>query len=68
MDYTETFAPMTKMDYIRLVLAISASKHWEVHHMDVKSVFLQGDLKEEICMNQLEGYISDPTLVCILWK
>ena len=46
VDYTETFAPVAKMDSIQLVLAISASKHWEVHHMDVKSDFIHGDLKE----------------------
>ena len=42
VDYHETFAPVVKMDFIRLVLAIVASKHWEVHHMDVKSAFLHG--------------------------
>ena len=40
VDYLETFAPVAKMDSIRLVLAIAASKHWEVHHMDVKSDFI----------------------------
>ena len=35
VDYHETFALVAKMDSIRLVLAILASKHWEVHHMDV---------------------------------
>ena len=49
-DYHDTFAPVAKMDSIRLVLAIAASKHWEVHHMDVKSVFLHGNLQEEIYM------------------
>ena len=48
VDYHETFAPVAKMDSIRLVLAISASKHWEVHHMDVKSAFLHGELHEKI--------------------
>src|SRR5713226_9741930 len=56
------------MDSICLVLAISASKHWEVHHMDVKSVFLHGDLHEEIYMKQPEGYITNPSLVCKLKK
>ena len=42
VDYHETFAPIAKMDSMRLVLAISTSKHWEVHHMDVKSVFIHG--------------------------
>ena len=40
VDYTETIALVSKMDSIRLVLAIAASKHWEVHHMDVKSAFI----------------------------
>ena len=48
VEYHETFAPVAKMDSIRLVLAIAISNHWEVHHMDVKSVFLHGDLHEEI--------------------
>ena len=48
MDYHKTFAPVAKKDSIRLVLVIYASKHWEVHHMDVKSAFLHGYLDEEI--------------------
>ena len=51
-----------------LVLAITASKRWEVHHMDVKSAFLHGDLEEEIYMKQLEGFIDDSSLVCRLRK
>ena len=48
MDYHETFALVAKMDSICLVLAIFASKHWEVHHVDVKSTFMHGDIHEEI--------------------
>ena len=66
VDYHETFAPVAKMDSIRLVLAILASKHWEVHHMDVKSAFMHGDVHEEIYMKQPEGYIYDSSLVCKL--
>ena len=44
VDYTETFAPVAKMDSIRLVLAIVASKGWEFHHMDVKSALLHGEI------------------------
>ena len=61
VDYHETFAPVEEMDSIILVLAIAASKHWEVHHMDVKSAFLHGDLQEEIYMKQPEGYTSYPS-------
>ena len=68
MDYHDTFALVAKMDSIRLVLAISASKHWEVHHMDVKSAFFHGDIHEEIYMKHPEGYIIDPSLVFKLKK
>ena len=68
LDYNETIAPITRMDFIRLVSVVAASKRWELHHMDVKSSFLHGDLKEEIYMKQPEGYIEDSSLVCKLRK
>ena len=52
IDYNETFAPVANMDSIRLALAIAASKHWEVHHMDVKCAFLNGHFTEEIYMQK----------------
>ena len=52
IDYNDTFASLEKMDSIRLVLAIVASKQWEVHHMDVKSAFIYGYIKEDIYMQQ----------------
>ena len=68
MDNHKTFASVPKMVSIRLVLEISASKHWKVHHMDVKSAFIHGYIHEEIYMKQPEGYISNPYLVCKLKK
>ena len=53
---------------VRLVFAISASKQYEVYHMDMKSSLLYGYLHEEICTNHPEGYILEPTLVCRLRK
>ena len=50
VDYHETFALVAKMDSIRLVLAIVASKHREVHHMDIKSDFIHRYMNEEIYM------------------
>ena len=44
IDYSETFAPIAKMNSIHLVLSLAASQHWSVHQMDVKSAFLHGDL------------------------
>ena len=44
IDYNETFSPVAKMDSIRLALAIAASRKWEVHYMDIKCAFLNGDI------------------------
>ena len=66
VDYHETFALVAKMDTICLVLAISASKNWDVHHMEVNYEFIHGYIHEDIYMNKHEGYISDPSLVCKL--
>ena len=56
------------MNSIQVVLAIASSHCSEVHEMDVKSAFLHGDLQEEIYMEQPQGFIKDPTLVCHLRK
>ena len=44
IDYSETFAPIAKMNSICLVLSLAASQHWSEYRMDVKSAFLHGDL------------------------
>ena len=46
IDYTETFAPVSKINSIHLVISLSASYKSEFHQMDVKSSFLHGDLHE----------------------
>ena len=56
------------MDSIRLALAIAASKQWEVHHIDVKCAFLNGDLTEDIYMQEPQGFFSNPSFVCRLKK
>ena len=68
VDYHETFTPVAKMDSIRLVLVISAYKHWEVHHMDVKSTFLHGYIHDEIYMKHPKGYIFYPSFFYKLKK
>jgi hypothetical protein len=57
IDYDETFAPVAKMDSIRLALAITTTKGWEVHRMDVNNAFLHGDLSKEIYMEQPQGFM-----------
>ncbi|GJV97680.1 ribonuclease H-like domain, reverse transcriptase, RNA-dependent DNA polymerase [Tanacetum coccineum] len=46
------------METIRLLLTIVANNKWEVHHLDVKSAFLHGDLKKEVYVTQPEGFIK----------
>ncbi|KAD2804053.1 hypothetical protein E3N88_37430 [Mikania micrantha] len=56
VDYFDTYSPVTRITSIRLVLAIAALRNLEVHQMDVKTAFLNGDLEEEIYMEQPEGF------------
>jgi hypothetical protein len=48
INFDEVFAPVAKLDSIRLLLALAAPEGWMVHHLDVKSAFLNGELKEEV--------------------
>ncbi|CAA6655251.1 unnamed protein product [Spirodela intermedia] len=58
IDYDEVFAPVAWLNTVRLFIALAAHEGWEVHHMDVKSAFLNGDLKEEVYVEQPAGFIS----------
>ena len=70
IDYTETFAPVAKMTSIRTLLALAAIDDAEIHQMDVKTAFLNGDLEEEIYMDQPKGFSSKSKedMVCKLSK
>lgn len=56
IDYSEVFTPVPRLKTIRLLLALSAKEDWEVHHLDVKSAFLNGELLEEVDVMQPEGF------------
>jgi hypothetical protein len=68
IDYDETFAPVVKMDSIRLTLSFVEAKGWEVHQMDMKNEFLHGDLCKEIYMEKPQGFMKDSSLVYRLKK
>jgi hypothetical protein len=55
IDYEETFAPVARLDAIRILLAFSMAKGFKFHQMDVKSAFLNDVLEEEVYVRQPPG-------------
>jgi hypothetical protein len=69
VDYTEIFAPVVKMESLRLVLSLATLYDLELAQADVKTAFLYGKLDEEVYMKQPPGYEhEDRSLVCKLKK
>eukprot|EP00253_Pinus_taeda_P008290 PITA_08290 len=70
IDFEETFAPVARLEAIKMFLALSSFQKFKVFRMDVKSAFLNGDLEEEVYIEQPDGFIlgNDPNLVCRLKK
>ena len=62
LEYFDTYSPVTRINSIRMVLTIVALRNLEVHQMDVKTTFLNGDLEEEIYMEQFEGFCNAPKI------
>ncbi|KAJ9536406.1 hypothetical protein OSB04_un000419 [Centaurea solstitialis] len=70
IDYDQTFAPVARLEAIRMFLAYAAYKDFTVFQMDVKTAFLYGHLKEEVYVTQPEGFVDPdhPDYVYILDK
>jgi hypothetical protein len=56
IDYTETFSPVSFKDSLRIIMALVAHYDLELHQMDVKTAFLNGDLLENVYMAQVKGF------------
>lgn len=56
-DFDETFAPVTRLETVRMLLALAAKSNWEVQHLDVKTAFLNGEITEEVYVAQPEGFV-----------
>ncbi|GJZ83335.1 retrovirus-related pol polyprotein from transposon TNT 1-94 [Tanacetum coccineum] len=70
IDYNETFAPVVRMEAIRIFPAFATYMNFKVYQIDVKSAFLNGKLKEEVYVKQHPGFESSefPDYVCKLDK
>ncbi|GJU73085.1 retrovirus-related pol polyprotein from transposon TNT 1-94 [Tanacetum coccineum] len=58
LDFEESFAPVARLEAIRIFIANAASKNMIVYQMDVKTAFLNGELKEEVYVHQPEGFVD----------
>ena len=59
IDYEETFAPVARLEAIRILLNFSVAKGFKLYQMDVKSAFLKGVLEEEVFVRQPPGFESE---------
>ena len=58
IDFDETFAPVARLESIRILLAIASHMNFKLYKMDVKSAFLNRMLQEEIYVEQLKGFVN----------
>nr|GEU36958.1 retrovirus-related Pol polyprotein from transposon TNT 1-94 [Tanacetum cinerariifolium] len=58
VDFEESFAPVARLEAVRLFIAYAAHKSFTVYQMDVKTTFLYGPLKEEVYVNQPDGFVD----------
>ncbi|RVX23215.1 Retrovirus-related Pol polyprotein from transposon RE1 [Vitis vinifera] len=67
-DYGDTLSPVAKIAFVRLLLSMAAMRSWPLYQLDIKNVFLHGDLTEEVYMEQPPGFVAqgESGLVCKL--
>ena len=70
VDYSDTFSLVAKMTYVRLFISLAATYYWGLHQLDIRNVFLHGDLQEEVYMEQPLGFVAQGEIgkVCRLRK
>ena len=70
IDFEKTFAPVARLEAIRMFLALAVYKSFKVYQMDVKSAFLNGNLEEKVYIEQPDGFQlgDDSNMVCKLKK
>ena len=69
IDFDEVFAPVSKYATLRMLLAIVAAEDMELHQLDIKTAFLDGNIEEDIYLQQPPGYSEGPgSLACHLHR
>jgi len=68
MDYTDTFSLVIHLETIQTLLALAVAENWEIQQMDMKGTYLNGTIKEQIYMQQPEGYDNGTGHLCHLIK
>lgn len=58
IDYFDTCSPTLRMDSLRILLAMATLRDWEIHQIDVKTAYLEGDLQDDIFMRCPEGMLG----------
>ncbi|GJS08910.1 retrovirus-related pol polyprotein from transposon TNT 1-94 [Tanacetum coccineum] len=58
IDFEESFAPVARIEAIRIFIANAAHKNMTIYQMDIKSAFLNGELKEKVYVSQPEGFVD----------
>ncbi|GJX46548.1 retrovirus-related pol polyprotein from transposon TNT 1-94 [Tanacetum coccineum] len=58
IDFEESFAPVARIEAIRIFVANAAHKNMTIYQMDIKTAFLNGELKEEVYVSQPEGFVD----------
>ena len=58
VNYSDTFSSVAKLTSIRLFISLAATHGWDLHQLDIKNVFLHGDLAKEVYMEQPPGFIA----------
>ena len=68
LNYDETFSPVARFESLQTLLALAVQDGLHVHQVDVTTAFLNGKLKEEVYMDQPEGFViqGKESLVCKL--
>ena len=70
IDYEETFYPIARYTSIRRIISLATSMGWRLHHMDVNITFLNGEIEEEVYIEQPYGFVihEKESHVCRLKK